>query len=230
MTKENGRGDRRARPEPLSALEEYLQRAESERRIRHVVHPAGGGPAHIAEIVNQLMCEVADDRRHRRGGGERQNLPEKEETNMSGWYQYARGQWKQIDCPFPDSKETDYLKALQEWGYGTAIDEIGKEWGLMLKIYERNEEKDHNRSCEFLVDITPTGCSIYPVLIEDLPTLLQFLRNYLPIFEGDAVRVHLLAIEQAIDRAFMAWHGHPSWDACRECDRVEQRLHQKRGY
>lgn len=147
---------------------------------------------------------------------------------MSAWWQYCEGKWKKINCPFPDSKETDGRKVLSEWGYSANADEIGKESGLLVCIYERHGDQPFNREWEFLVEITPAGAHVYTILIEDLPNLLHFIKEYFPAFEIDALRTHLRAVEEALDKAFMVWHGHPAWGACRHCDHEEKLRHDKR--
>lgn len=209
-------------------LQKYLARADEERLRRHLQGEPGPGLAHFGDTISQLMGRIGFDTESHNRPSPSQCSARKEISKMEHLWQYSKGEWRKIQSPFPESKETDYNKIIQEWGYIPYNDPIGNKYALRLEIHEKDEEKDFNREWEFLLYITPAANYSYTILIDDLPVLLRFLREYLPLFELEAISTQLRTIAQAADRAYMAWHGHPSWDACHECDRTEQRRHEKR--
>lgn len=65
------------------------------------------------------------------------------------------------------------------------------------------------------------GTEISQIVIKDTPSLLQFMKEYLPVFNILREDDFKSFLENVIGKFFEAYHGHDHTDCCVECDRLQ---------
>jgi hypothetical protein len=133
-------------------------------------------------------------------------------------WQYNRGVWEEVPSPFsPNIRDWD--EAVRASGY-RRMESVGSlDTDTNIRIYI------HNRQDGYLCELAPGPCSSFTVLCPDMPSLLMFLRDYAPLVQRQVTSDFLAGLQTTMNRAFEAWHGHDTFNVCRQCDHiaVEQR-------
>lgn len=120
----------------------------------------------------------------------------------------------------------------EDWDEGKLLKEMGySPWSRQEVEYGLGESDEGNQvvvydseSGKFLVTVW-AGDSLWArVHVPGFPDLLELLARLGPVREMLSQRWQVLGrIEEALQRAFEAWHGHPPWNPCEDCDREEIR-------
>ena len=133
---------------------------------------------------------------------------------MKAW-KYSRGNWIETEFPFEWNDGENLPDALKRADYGTEDLRVGSDFWNCIRAYTKKGKTIY----PVLLDVNPLGdAGGEMVVVDDFPSLMMFLRDYAPLFSLSSIEYRIEEIEQTIDRAFRAWHGHAASDVCRECD------------
>jgi hypothetical protein len=128
---------------------------------------------------------------------------------MKAW-KYKNGQWESIEDPLPDID--DWEEALKQGGFVKASVTWGGQFGQHVELYMSKDEEPPYMVSFDLVDVCRN------VYFDDMPTLMQWLKEYTPIFTALEVEALLDDITAMTRKLFRALHGHDADQVCPECD------------
>ena len=130
-------------------------------------------------------------------------------------YTYHLGTWGETEIPSYTSEDRTYLTSL---GYESLPDiEIGGEDDIRITIYP--SLSNNGKSFVFF----NTLFHWYVILIDDFPSMMQFLREYGPVCSAANTEFQIEELLKIAEKAFHASHGHGYEIACPVCDPNEYR-------
>lgn len=132
---------------------------------------------------------------------------------MKAW-KYCRGEWTEIEDPlvWNWNKDEEWESVLSRASY---CDFPFIEWGHLentMQLYIKNDDEP-----PYLITFNLSS-SIEHVYIDDMPSLMQWLRDYTPLFSLQQIAEIQDGLLKLFERAFRAWHGHSYLDVCPKCD------------
>jgi hypothetical protein len=127
-------------------------------------------------------------------------------------WKYHLGEWSQIDNPMVWHEGEEHKTALERAGYYPFPQQ---EYGATLQLYIK---KDYTLPYRITFDL---GDHLVAVYVYDLPSLMQWLRDYSPIFTLSDIAYLQDETRNLLRRAFRAWHGHVPENVCPSCDPIE---------
>ena len=145
-------------------------------------------------------------------------------------WQFDRGQWTEIDCPFVadkdlDAKEAEWDDTLKKAGYW--IGDYASSYDPVI-IHEAHHETLVTKRWRFLIEACFDGTTPWLIFVTDLPSLLA-LTSQLTAIRLPAQLDHLTEIvEQFTSKTFEAWHGHSVTSICPACSPAEWKLVEER--
>jgi hypothetical protein len=138
------------------------------------------------------------------------------ETSMKAW-RYKRGEWTEIDDPLEWHDGEDFAEGLQRSGYYKhACSSYGNEFSGDMQVYAKREDRQ-----PYLVCVCFDGSRVEHVFIDDFPSMMEFLRDFVPLFTQIELQSQIDDMKSPMEKAFQAWHGHGTEQICRECAPVE---------
>ena len=145
---------------------------------------------------------------------------EKEKALISKAWKYHLGEWSQIDNPMVWYEGEDFDIAMKRAGYYSFPQQ---EYGGDLRLYVK---KDDELPYLITFNLSDTIESVY---VYDLPSVMQWLRDYSPIFLLSEMAFLQDETQTLLRRAFRAWHGHDYQNICARCDPLKyERIQQMR--
>lgn len=140
-------------------------------------------------------------------------------------WKYYKGEWTKIDDPLVWNEDEEWGTILTRAGYHSYPAHIwGEEEDDHIELYIKQDDTP-----PYLINLI-LGGNIIAVYIDDLPNLMQWLKDYAPVFSLDIVPL-LNDFLTLFARAFRAWHGHEWESPCAICDPYAyqriQEIHQR---
>ena len=129
-------------------------------------------------------------------------------------WKYHRGDWTEIDDPLVWEKDDEWETVFSRAGYYSFPSATYGE-GTCAELYVK---KDY--SSPYLITFSLSD-SIEHVYIDDIPSLMQWLRDYSPIWSLQQIASQQEDLLTLFGRAFRAWHGHGYENVCSDCDPAE---------
>lgn len=136
---------------------------------------------------------------------------------MKAW-KYHHGEWSEIEDPMVWNEGEDSKTAFKRAGYYTfPFCRFGVEEGQpSIELYAKEDYGP-----PWLVNLNITDAIEY-IYIYDLPSLMQFLRDYAPMCSlSQMADIQEEQVSKILSRAFQAWHGHDFDNVCPRCDPLE---------
>ena len=141
-------------------------------------------------------------------------------------WQFDRGQWTEIECPFtadndPDAREAEWDDVLRAAGYslGDSVDSYDP-----TIIREAHHDTPITQRWRFLVEVCFDGTTPWWVFVTDLPSLLALTPQLAPIQLPSQLDHLVEIVERFTSKAFEAWHGHSVTSICSTCSPAEWKL------
>lgn len=132
---------------------------------------------------------------------------------MKAW-KYYHGEWLVIDHPMIWNVGEDFEIAIEREGYYKFPSmTFGDLYGI--KIYTKKNNDDNE--FPFLISLCISDYC-YTIYIETLPDLMNWLRDYSPLFTLHQMAYVHDELFTLFSRAFQAWHGHDYTVFCYHCD------------
>lgn len=131
---------------------------------------------------------------------------------MKCW-KYHLGVWSKMEDPltYSGDENEDMEDVFRNSGYAGFLDEWGDSLQPMVRLRSDDEEESYLLEIEI-------GFTVTNVFIDDFPSLMQWMREYLPMVSLDMMaRKHEEAVD-ILEKVFHVWHGHYAEDACHRCD------------
>lgn len=146
-------------------------------------------------------------------------------------WEYARGEWTKLPfSPWEDLKETNYEEMLRAVGY-EAWGNVGEEDSCpstAIQVYRAEKSTPTTEKWTYFVCLSMGPSVFEEVWVKDLPSLLQFLREFGPVFQTQSREEVVSFLKETLTKAFRVWHGHDATFACQDCDPLRYREEQKR--
>jgi hypothetical protein len=142
------------------------------------------------------------------------------EERMRAW-KYHLGVWTEFEDPLVVEGE-ELNVTLKRAGYNSAMN-YGEEGVFEAEVY-RAEGSPLEWLIIFSLDVGSFEC----VYIEDIPSLMQWQRDFATFYMLERMDYRLNELTEAARRAFRAWHGHESENVCDDCDPLETRRREQR--
>ena len=135
---------------------------------------------------------------------------------MNSW-KYYRGEWTEIEDPLEWKDGEEWETFLKRAGYYSFPQQT---WGdsavsAGVDLYVKEDYKS-----PYLITFN-FSAYIEHVYIDDIPSLMQWLRDYTPLFSLQQIAETQDELQTLFERAFRAWHGHSYMDVCPRCDPLE---------
>lgn len=131
-------------------------------------------------------------------------------------YTYNRGVWTEgINLPkFNDGEQTaEYLERV---GFSPSGHRFGSDLNAQILLYEGTAA---GRS-DFFAVVAPTGNGWYDVHLPDLPSAMQFIKDYGAAFSAQELQTQIEVLNERFAKFFRAEHGHDVDMSCKLCDPV----------
>lgn len=120
--------------------------------------------------------------------------------------------------------EEDFKDTLKRIGYSPLpLVKFGDEGDGWLNIFHKASYDE-----PWLAEIGLGSITWGWVLLETLPDMLNFLKDYGHIFTQLDVREYLMDLYELAEKAFFASHGHSWHDSCMYCDPLGYEANQRR--
>lgn len=141
-------------------------------------------------------------------------------------WKYYRGEWTETEDPLVWNNDDKWGTVLSRAGY---YDFPSATYGEDPYIAELYVKKDYTPPYLITFSLSDT---IEHVYIDDIPSLMQWLRDYTPIWSLQQIAAQQEELLTLFGRAFRAWHGHAYTNVCPSCDPDQfkrlQGAHQRR--
>lgn len=142
------------------------------------------------------------------------------------FWKYYRGEWTEIEDPLAWKESEEWETVLSRAGY---YDFPSLAFGNAYPGAQLYVKKGD--AIPYLITFNLSD-SVEHVYIDDIPSLMQWLRDYAPLFSLPQIADRQEELLKLFGRAFRAWHGHDYIDVCLRCDPIEyrklQEFHQRR--
>ncbi len=142
---------------------------------------------------------------------------------MKAW-KFANGEWIEIDDLLVWNEGEDFASALKRAGYYPFPDVTYGDGCYKADLFTKEDG-----TLPYLIVVSLTSSTIDYIYFYDVPSLMQWLRDYAPIWLLSQVawqQEELLTLHR---RTFRTWHGHDYKRVCPVCDPEEwERLQQAR--
>ncbi|MDD4985439.1 MAG: hypothetical protein PHQ43_06570 [Dehalococcoidales bacterium] len=141
---------------------------------------------------------------------------------MKVW-KYHQGEWTEIDEPFTWNEGEDFTVFLQRSGYYHFPDLTFGDNTYHAELFTRLDDKP-----PYLVVFSLTSGTCDYVYIYDVPSLMQWLRDYAPVWLLSQMACQQEEQMTLLGRAFQARHGHSYENVCPDCDPAKWEKRQAR--
>ena len=142
-----------------------------------------------------------------------------------GTWKYTRGEWTEIDDPLVWKEDEDWETVLKRAGYYSFPSASYGDDPYIAELYIKKDNEPPYLIAFSLSDY------IEHVYIDDIPSLMQWLRDYTPIWSLQQIADLQEELLTLFGRAFRAWHGHDYTNVCPVCDpnqfKKQQETHQR---
>jgi len=142
---------------------------------------------------------------------------------MGKSWKYHNGTWSEIEESLEWHEDEDLNIALKRAGFqanpmATYGDAAGSP---AIDVYGKKDEAP-----PYLIFFS-FGDNIWEVLVDDLPSLMQWLRDYAPFFLLEKVAYLIEELQTIGEKGFRAWHGHDYQNVCPTCDPIGWKRNQE---
>lgn len=140
---------------------------------------------------------------------------------MAKSWTYTRGEWTEIPTPwneYPQLKNIEDMRlaaGYKHWG------DLGDEEksSVYMHVFIATTESVVTVRWKYYVEFSLLAESYFEeVWIADLPSLLQFLREFGPIFQTEVQGIFVSFLKATLTKVFQVWHGHDAEEPCSRCD------------
>lgn len=128
---------------------------------------------------------------------------------MDNRFTFKRGAWDDGSplAEWKDGQDSDQY--LQSVGYSRCTN-FGNDFGSEIEVFE-------SKDGSFVALVTPLGSYVYEVYIPDFPSLMMFMRDYVPAFATEVATVQQHEMLGIMQKLFYLQHGHAAHRICPQC-------------
>jgi len=140
-------------------------------------------------------------------------------------WKYHRGEWTETEDPLVWNKDDEWKTVLSRAGYYDFPAVTYGQEPCVAELYMKKGDEP-----PYLITFSLSD-SIEHVYIDDLPSLMQWVRDYTPLLLLQQIADEQEELLTLFGRAFRAWHGHSYTNVCPVCDpnqfKKQQETHQR---